>query len=123
VNGLTLAYLGDAYYEFKIREHLLQKGLTKVNQLHHEAVKFTSGVAQAKLITYLRGNDELSNDEENLYKRGRNAGGKGGKNIDAKTYQQATGFEAVIGGLFLDQKERADQIIVRCINLVERGEL
>jgi ribonuclease-3 family protein len=122
VNGLTLAYLGDAYYEFKIRQHLLNKGLTNVNQLHHEAVKFTAGVAQAKLASYLLEHGDLNDEEESLYKRGRNAGGKGRKNIDAKTYQSSTGFEALIGGLFLHQKQRADQIITQCIDLVERGE-
>jgi len=123
LNGLTLAYLGDGYYEFKIREHLIDKGLTDVNQLHHQAVQFTSGVAQAKLVTYLINHDILNDNEVSLFKRGRNASGQGRKNIDAKTYQSATGFEALIGGLFLDDKNRADQIIDICIGLIDRGEL
>ncbi len=123
MNGLTLAYLGDGYYEFKIREYLIHKGLTDVNQLHHQAVSFTSGVAQAKLIDYLMDKALLSEKEISLFKRGRNASGQGRKNIDAKTYQSATGFEALIGGLFLSDRNRADQIIEMCIDLVDRGEL
>jgi len=123
MNGLTLAYIGDAYYEFKIREHLVKNGLTDVNQLHHKAVTFTSGVAQANIITYFINHDILDEEEIVLFKRGRNASGQGRKNIDAKTYQSATGFEALIGGLFLDKQERADQLINLCIDLIERGEL
>ncbi len=122
MNGLTLAYLGDGYYEFKIRKHLIDQGLTDVNQLHHQAVKFTSGVAQAKLIDYLLEHKVLTEKEIILFKRGRNASGQGRKNIDAKTYQRATGFEALIGGLFLNEEKRADEIIDICIDLVNRGE-
>jgi len=121
VNGLTLAYLGDAYYEFKIRENLIEQGLTDVNQLHKHAIKFTSGVAQAKLMDYLMEVQFLNDDEIALFKRGRNAGGQGRKNIDAKTYQCATGFEALIGGLFLNNQQRADKIIEVCIDYVNGG--
>ncbi len=123
MNGLTLAYLGDAYYELKIRNYLVSKGLTDVNQLHQQAVKFTSGVAQAKFIEYFILNQVLNEKEINTFKRGRNAGGQGRKNIDAKTYQSATGFEALIGDLFLQDKARADQLINLCIDLVDRGEI
>ena len=51
-NGATLAYLGDSIYELFIRNNLLAKGLNDVNQLHKEATKYTSGVAQAKIIKY-----------------------------------------------------------------------
>ncbi|MGE4320560.1 MAG: Mini-ribonuclease 3 [Acholeplasmataceae bacterium] len=123
MNGLTLAYLGDAYYELKIRNYLVSKGLTDVNQLHKQAIKFTSGVAQAKFIEYFILNQVLNENEINTFKRGRNASGQGRKNIDAKTYQSATGFEALIGQLFLQDKTRADQLINICIDLVDRGEI
>ena len=123
MNGLTLAYLGDAYYEFRIRQYLIDQGLTDVNQLHKRAVSFTSGVSQAKLIDYLLNSGKLDDNEVTLFKRGRNASGQGRKNIDAKTYQSATGFESLIGGLFIDNKDRADQIIDICIDLIDRGEV
>lgn len=123
MNGLTLAYIGDAYYEFKIREHLVAKGLTDVNQLHHQAVKFTSGVAQANLMNHLIENQFIDDLELQTFKRGRNASGQGRKNIDAKTYQTATGFEALIGDLYLKNKQRADEIVSICINFIDRGEV
>lgn len=121
MNGLTLAYLGDAYFELKIRNYLIEKGLTQVNELHREAIKYTSGVAQASLIDFLIENHHLSEEEIKLFKRGRNASGQGRKNIDAKTYQSATGFEALIGGLSLKEKDRANQIINLCIAYVDGG--
>lgn len=123
MNGLTLAYLGDAYFELKIRNYLIGKGLTQVNELHREAIKYTSGVAQANLIEYLMDNNYLSEEEIKLFKRGRNASGQGRKNIDAKTYQSATGFEALIGGLSLENTKRANEIINLCISYVDGGDM
>ena len=56
-NGESLAYIGDAIYELKIREYLLEKGYQDVNKLHKYAVKFTSGERQALIIDYLIKND------------------------------------------------------------------
>ena len=53
-SGLTLAYIGDAVYELKIREYLLSLGITKVNNLHNEAItRYTSAQAQSKIMNYL----------------------------------------------------------------------
>ena len=123
MNGLTLAYIGDAYYELIVRKHLLNKGLTNVNQLHKTAITFTSGEAQSKIMSYFIENNMLSEDEHILFKRGRNASGPGRKNIDAKTYHQATGFESLIGGLYLEHKIRCDDLIDKAIILVESGGL
>ena len=49
-NGTTLAYIGDAVYEVIIREHLLNMGFSKVENLHNEAIKFTSAVGQKKAL-------------------------------------------------------------------------
>ena len=49
--------------------------------------------------------------------------GPGRKNIDAKTYHQATGFESLIGGLYLEDKKRCDDLIDKAIILVESGGL
>ena len=63
MNGLTLAYIGDAYYELKIRNYLINKKITSVNQLHQQAIKFTKGESQAKIMTYFIEKDMLSEDE------------------------------------------------------------
>ena len=95
LNGLSLAYLGDAVYELRIREFLLNKGYTKVNTLNKKCVEFTSGKKQADFIYFLI-NDKILNDNElQIYKRGRNSHiGSVRKNIDIETYLSATGSPA-----------------------------
>lgn len=123
MNGLALAYIGDAYYELMIRRYLIsEKKLTNVNQLHKRAVLFTSGVAQAKIMTDLIESNLLTELEIEQFKHGRNNSGPGRKNIDAKTYHLATGFEALIGYLSLNEETRAQALIRHAIHLIERGE-
>lgn len=123
MNGLTLAYLGDAYYELSIREYLIDQKLTHVNDLHKQAIKYTSGIAQAKIMEYLMENQLVSEVEIETFKRGRNASGPGRKNIDAKAYHYATGFEAMIGFLYIEHRNRADEIIRLAIRIIEEGAL
>lgn len=123
MNGLTLAYIGDAYYELYIRRYLIDKKITNVNQLHKTAIKYTQGESQSKIVMAFIDANELNEDELSLYKRGRNASGPGRKNTDAKTYHQATGFESLIGGLYLEDKNRCDTLIIKAIKLIESGDL
>ena len=123
MNGLTLAYIGDAYYELCIRRYLIDKKITHVNQLHKTAIKFTSGEAQSKIVMAFIASNLITEDEISLYKRGRNASGPGRKNTDAKIYHQATGFESLIGSLYLNDQKRCDQLIEIAIKLIESGEL
>lgn len=123
MNGLTLAYIGDAYYELCIRRYLIDKKITNVNQLHKTAIKFTQGESQSKIVMAFIELNVLTDDEVSLYKRGRNASGPGRKNTDAKTYHQATGFESLIGGLYLEDIKRCDALINRAIKLIESGDL
>lgn len=123
LNGESLAYLGDAIYELKIREYILQKGIQNVNKLHRYAIKFTSGESQAKIMEYLLANDLLSEEEINYYKRGRNSHhSKNRRSISVTSYKMATGFEAMIGFLYLENKnERLSELIDLIINKVEEG--
>ncbi|MBP5446258.1 MAG: Mini-ribonuclease 3 [Acholeplasmatales bacterium] len=100
MNGLSLAYIGDAYFEIIVRQYLLEKGITKVNELHKEAIKFTSGEAQAKFIDLFLQNNILSELEIEIYKKGRNSATSHRKNLSSAEYQKATGFEAIIGYLY-----------------------
>lgn len=122
LNGLALAYIGDAYYELSIRKYLIEQKLTNVNDLHKKAIKFTSGQAQASIMTYFMEQSLVSEDEMDLFKRGRNASGPGRKNIDAKTYHLATGFESLIGYLYLNQQVRADELIHLAISYITKGD-
>lgn len=122
MNGLTLAYIGDAYYELKVRMHLINQDLTKVDALHKKAIKFTSAVAQAAIIDWMMTSELLSDDEIELFKRGRNVSGPGRKNVDAKTYHRATGFETLIGYLSMYQENRANELIIKAIDYIEKGD-
>src|SRR5699024_2338654 len=76
LNGLALAYMGDAVYEIAIRQYLLESGQTKPNQLHHQATRYVSAKAQAKIIRFLKEEKLLTEEEkpiteeiETYYKR------------------------------------------------------
>lgn len=102
LNGLTLAYMGDAVYEIYIREYVISLGYTKVNDLHKRVIKFTSGNAQAAIVHYLLENNLLDEEEVNIFKRGRNSHvHTQRKNMNIQDYMDATGFESVIGYLYL----------------------
>lgn len=113
VNVITLAYLGDAVYEVYIRNYLIDKGIAKVIDLQNEAVKYVSAKNQSKILNYLINNNFLNNHELEIVKRGRNYKREGHpKNTDIITYKMSTGFEALIGYLYLDNKlERLEEII------------
>lgn len=110
-SGVTLAYIGDSIYELKVREFLIEKGLTKVDDLHKEAIKYTSAVGQAKSFDLIE--NLLSEEELSIFKRGRNSESiRKPKNASLATYQKATGFEALIGYLHLSKNnERLDELI------------
>jgi ribonuclease-3 family protein len=113
LNGLSLAYIGDAVYEIYVRKHMINLGYTKVNALHKHVIKFTSGGAQAEIIHMLINENILTEDEISIYKRGRNSSvNTSRKNISLREYLDATGFESLIGYLYLDnQIERLEEII------------
>jgi ribonuclease-3 family protein len=114
--------MGDAYYELKIRTYLINQRLTGVDILHKQAIKFTSGTAQSKIVEYLISSHLISEEEMDVFKRGRNVSGPGRKNISAKDYHQATGFEAMIGHLYLSNIHRADELIGLAIKFIEEGD-
>ncbi len=102
INIIALAYLGDAIYEVYIRESLLKKGLVKVDILQEHATKYVSAKGQAKILTNLIDNNILTNEELDIVKRGRNNKRTNHpKNTDIITYKLSTGFESLIGYLYL----------------------
>ncbi len=118
-NGLTLAYIGDAVYEIYIRKYGLSLELTKVKDLHKKAIQYTNASFQARAIHYLINQNLLMEDEIKIYKRGRNSHvHTARKNVDLSEYLDATGFEALIGYLYLnDKKDRLEQLIEISIGL------
>ncbi|RSJ72748.1 Mini-ribonuclease 3 [Streptococcus cristatus] len=121
INGIALAFEGDAVYSMYIRRHLIFQGLTKPNQLHREATKYVSAKAQANLISLMIEEGILTEKEEDIYKRGRNANSHTkAKNTDIVTYRMSTGFEAVMGYLHMTEAiERLEELIDWCIRKIE----
>lgn len=116
----ALAYIGDAVYELYVREHLMKNSHEQVNKLHKKAIKYVSAKAQALVIQ----NVEESFDEELLaiFKRGRNAfANTVPKNTDVVTYKVATGFEAVVGYLYLTGSQRLNVFLEKSIEIIENN--
>ncbi|MGT2949055.1 Mini-ribonuclease 3 [Streptococcus devriesei] len=122
INGIALAFEGDAVYSTYIRRHLIFQGQTKPSQLHRLATHYVSAKAQAMLITKMLDAGLLTEKEEDIYRRGRNANANTkAKNTDIVTYKMSTGFEAVMGYLHMtEQIERLEELIDWCISEVER---
>lgn len=124
LNALALAYMGDAVYEQAIREHLLRSGRVRPNVLHREATRYVSAKSQAAILQKMLEQNSLSEVELAIMKRGRNAkSGSVPKNTDVQTYNNSSGFEAVLGYLYLmDEQERVNQFIDKAIRIVENPE-
>ena len=111
-NVLVLAYLGDAIYEVYIRKYLIDKNIVKVDNQQKEAIKYVSAKAQAKIVNNLIEQNILTEEELEIFYRARNhKGTRHPKNTDIVTYKHSTGFEAIIGYLYLEDKERLNKII------------
>lgn len=113
INIMALAYLGDAIYEVYIREHLIKTGIAKVEELQKEAVKYVSAKSQAKILDNLIENNILNDMEIDVVKRGRNYKRTSHpRNTDIMTYKRSSGFEALIGYLYMDnQRDRLNEIM------------
>lgn len=113
INPLVLAYIGDAIYEFRVREHLVNKGINKVNDLEEEAKNYVSARSQSKYLDLLTKNNVIYEEEMDIVRRARNTKTNSHpKNTDILTYKYATGLEALIGYLYLsNKKDRMEEII------------
>lgn len=111
-NGNALAFVGDAVYSLLVREHFLRLGYHKPNVLQKKTVNFVSAKAQAKVLRTLMSEQYFSEMELEIIHRGRNAKSDSvAKNADIISYRLSTGFEALIGYLYLyGHKERLTQL-------------
>jgi ribonuclease-3 family protein len=114
---LTLAYIGDSIYDLVIRSILVNKGNTPVNKLHQRASQVVKAQTQAAMILALM--DELTDEEKDWYRRGRNSKPHTkAKNASTMDYLEATGFEAVMGYLYLTgDMDRICELVNRGIEL------
>lgn len=103
INIVSLAYLGDAVYEVYVREYLIRRGIAYVEDLQKNAVKFVSAKSQSKILNFLIDRNFFNSEEIDIIKRGRNyKRSSHPKNTDLITYKNSTGFEALIGYLYLE---------------------
>ena len=121
LNGLALALIGDSCYDLYIRKYLINKGLTKVDDLHKQATKYVSAKQQAKAIEYFVSHGLLTAEELEVVKRGRNSKSNQKRlNVDLTTYRHSTSFEALIGYLYLlDHEDRVIELMDEAIKVIE----
>jgi ribonuclease-3 family protein len=103
LSPLTLAYIGDTIFDLIIRTRVVERGNAPVKKLHASASNIVNATAQAKLVQLIM--PKLTEDELKIYKRGKNAKSyTTAKNASIKDYKSATGFEALLGWLYLEGK-------------------
>ncbi len=115
---LTMAYIGDAIYEIIIRSMVVGGGNEQVNHLHKKSSSLVKAETQAKMILGLQ--EELTEEELGIYKRGRNAKSfTSAKNASITDYRTATGFETLMGYLYMEGRtERMFELIKKGISLL-----
>lgn len=120
LNPLQLALIGDGVYEVFIRNYVLSSNTAlSAHKIHKEAIKFVKAKGQSDIMHIVE--NELLEEELYIYKRGRNAKSPTvPKNADVRDYRAATGFEALIGYLYLSgEKERLKYILNRCLEVLD----
>ena len=113
LNPLELAYIGDAVYEVAVREKLLEQGIRKVNNLQKCAKEYVSAKSQTRILNELIEEEFLTEEEISVVKHARNYKSVSKpKNTDILTYKYATGFEALIGYLYIKKEtKRLEEIL------------
>jgi len=108
---LALAYIGDAVYELIIRTAVVGRANRPVNDLHRITVRYVNAGTQARMAEALL--DSLTQEEQDVYRRGRNAKPHTtAKNASLTDYKKATGLEALFGYLYLGgNKERVLELV------------
>lgn len=111
INVVSLAYLGDSVFSLYVRVSLLKKGYVKVDEMQKKSVFYVSAKGQVRILNYLKEKNILNEKELDLIKRGRNyKRSVHPKNTDVITYKLSTGFEALIGYLYLTNIDRLKEI-------------
>jgi ribonuclease-3 family protein len=117
LNPLVLAIVGDAIYEVFIRTYLVERNRDmNAHKIHVKAIEYVKAHAQCEYMKIII--EDLDDEELTMFKRGRNAkSATTPKNADLNEYKWATGFEALIGFLYLSENnDRLNQIFERIIN-------
>ncbi len=116
LNPLQLAFVGDGVYEVFIRNYILNNNKElSTHKLHVEAIKYVKAHAQSEIIRRIE--SDLTEEEIYIYKRGRNTkSATVPKNADLAEYRAATGFEALVGYLYLiNDIDRLNTILLKSV--------
>lgn len=121
LSSLSLAFVGDSVYEMFVRTKILSSGSRPARELHKIAVGYVKAKAQATAILSIL--EHLTEEETEIYKRGRNTHiHTVPKNADMNDYRQATGLEALVGFLYLSgQKERLTEILELAFSHIDQA--
>ena len=112
INIQVLALLGDAIYSLYIREKLIEVGYNDIEKIQKKQVEYVSAKGEVKVLNYLIDNNLLTHDELDIVKRGRKyKNNSHPKNTDIITYKLSTGFESLLGDLYLNNNERLYEIL------------
>ncbi len=108
VSSNSLSFIGDAYYTLKVREHFITNKFQSSKNLQKLCNSYNCAKGQMRAFEYLNSINFFNEDELDAYKRGRNHITHIPKNGDLKSYQCASGLEAIVGYLYLTNRERLD---------------
>jgi len=112
INIQILALLGDAIFSLYIREELLKLGINNPKKLQAKSIEYVSAKGQVKILNNLIDKGFLIEEELDIVKRGRNNKKENHpKNTEIITYKLSTGFEALLGDLYLNNKERLKELL------------
>ncbi len=115
---LMLAYLGDAVFEIAVRTHLCKSGNQRIKDFHKQSIQYVNAEMQSQIVHALF--DELSEKEQEIVKKGRNTKSTVPKSASAVSYRYATGFEALLGYLYVTgQRDRLLWTLDRSIQIGE----
>jgi ribonuclease-3 family protein len=113
LSPVLLAYIGDAVFELLVRTHVVANGNRRVKDIHLDTVKVVRAESQASVVRYLW--DELTPEEQDVVRRGRNAKSTAPRHADPGDYHLSTGFEALLGYLYFKGEQK------RVLYLVNRA--
>lgn len=121
VSPLVLAYIGDSVFELYARCHVATRGAGNSNKMHKQTIGYVSAESQAKIIRTFLENDILNETEVAYFTRGKNSDPHSqSKNASPVDYLYATGFESLIGYLFLDnQSERLEYLVAKGFDILD----
>lgn len=121
VSQQNLAFIGDAIHNLYIRTYLISNSNTNTGKLHKKSITYVSAKAQSNVIDKIY--NDLNEEEKLVYKRGRNTNiNTVSKNVDVVSYKKATGYETLLGYLYLKNNiSRLEELIKISIKISEES--